>query len=170
MYDQAEEWVSRFPIDVDHLVGYNLSIRRCAFKRFESNLKPYWQMFEIDVCLQVKTQGYRVIFDFANVVAHYPTNRAYAGGRDGELQVKIFNAVYNQAFVLAKHSPWHLRFWRLIYLLLVGSVGSPGLLSSLLAMTRYGHPLRELKIFFTSWHYKMAGWKSGLDIRRSLFR
>jgi len=169
MYDQVEEWVSRFPIDVDHLVGYNLSLRRCAFERFESNLKAYWQMFELDVCLQVKAQGYRVIFDFANVVEHYPTNTAYAGGRDGDLQVKIFNAGFNHAFVLAKHSPRHLHFWRLMYLLLIGSVGSPGLLSSLLAMMRYGHPLRELKIFFTSWQHKMAGWKSGLGIRKSLF-
>ncbi|HEY9903021.1 MAG TPA: glycosyltransferase [Candidatus Sericytochromatia bacterium] len=169
MYDQVEEWISRVPIDVDHLVGYNLSIRRCAFEGFESSLKPYWQMFELDVCLQVKAQGYRVVFDFANVVEHYPTNTAYAGGRDGDLQVKIFNAAYNHAFVLAKHSPWHLRFWRLMYLLLVGSVGAPGLLSGLLATIRYGHPLRELKIFSTSWQHKMAGWQSGLDTRRSLF-
>jgi glycosyltransferase involved in cell wall biosynthesis len=169
MYDQVEEWVSRFPIDVDHLVGYNLSIRRCAFERFESSLKSYWQMFELDACLQVKEQGYRVVFDFANVVDHYPTNTAYAAGRDGDLQIKIFNAGFNHAYLLAKHSPRHLHFWRLMYLLLVGSVGSPGLLSSLLAMRRYGHPLRELKILSTSWQHKMAGWKSGLDTQRSLF-
>ena len=169
MYDQVEEWLSRSPIDVDHLVGYNISLRRCAFERFESHLKPYWQMFELDVCLQVKAQGYRVVFDFANVVQHYPTNTAYAGGRDGDLQIKIFNACFNHAFVLAKHSPWHLRCWRLLYLLLIGSVGSPGLLSSLLAIRRYGHPLRELKICFTSWQHKIAGWQSGLCRGRSLF-
>ena len=166
MYDQVEEWISRLPIDVDHLVGYNFSIRRSAFDWFESALKRYWQMFELDVCLQVKKRGYRVVFDFANVVAHHPTNTAYAGGRDGDLQVKIFNAGYNHAFILAKHSPSYLQFPRLMYLLLVGSIGSPGLLSSLMAMIHYGHPLRELQILLKSWQHKMAGWKSGLDKRR----
>ena len=168
MYDQVEEWISRPPIDVAHLVGYNFSVRRCAFDRFESGLKRYWQMFELDVCLQVKSRGYRVVFDFANVVEHYPTNTAYSGGRNGDLQVKIFNAGYNHAFLLAKHSPRHLQLPRVMYLLLVGSVDSPGLIASLLAMKRYGYLLRELQILFQSWRHKMAGWKSGLERCRDL--
>ncbi len=35
MYDHIPEWRSRPPRDVDHLVGYNMSLRRAAFDRFE---------------------------------------------------------------------------------------------------------------------------------------
>ena len=72
----------RKPEAVDHLVGYNMSLRRAAFDRFEEALRPYWQMFELDACLQVRRRGFRVMFDFGNVVEHHPTNTAYVGGRD----------------------------------------------------------------------------------------
>lgn len=165
MYDQGEEWIKHSPIKVDHLVGYNLSIRRSAFNCFESSFKPYWQMFELDVCLQVKKHGYQVIFDFQNVVDHYPTNKAYTGGRDGDLEIKIFNASYNHALILAKHSPKYLYIPRLMYLLLIGSLSSPGLLASLLAIKRYGNLQREWQILLKSLRYKIAGWQRGLELR-----
>lgn len=166
MYDHVEEWSGNSPIQVDHLVGYNLSIRRSAFECFENSFKPYWQMFELDVCLQVKKRGYQVVFDFQNVVDHYPTNTAFSGGRNGDLEVKIFNASYNHALVLAKHSPVHLYVPQIMYLLLVGSVGSPGLFASLFAIKRYGNFQNELQIFFKSLQYKIAGWQRGLELRK----
>ncbi|MBD1822044.1 glycosyltransferase family 2 protein [Cyanobacteria bacterium FACHB-DQ100] len=165
MYDQIEAWTVREAIDCDHLVGYNMSLRRTALDRFEPALKPYWQQFELDACLQVKARGYRVLFDFANVVAHYPTNKAYCGGRDGDLQVKVFNACYNQSFILAKHSPAYLQFWRLIYLFLIGSVNAPGLIASLRAIQLYRNPHQELRILQSAWKQRIAGWKAGLQAR-----
>ena len=35
------------------------------------------------------------MFDYGNVVDHFPTNTAFIGGRDGDLQVKIYNPAYN---------------------------------------------------------------------------
>ena len=166
MYDHPEEWTSRHPIRVDHLVGYNLSLRRCALNCFESSFKRYWQMFELDVCLQVKQRGYEVIFDFNNVVDHYPSNTVYTDGRDGDLESKVFNGSYNHALVLAKHSPINLYIPRILYILLVGSVASPGLLASLLAMKRYGNLRREQQILVKSWLYKIAGWQKGLQLRK----
>lgn len=165
MYDQTEAWTVRDTIDCDHLIGSNISLRRTAFTQFETALKPYWQQFELDACLQVKAKGYRVLFDFANAVNHYPTNKAYASGRDGDLQVKLFNACYNQSFILAKHSPAYLQFWRLVYLFLVGSVSTPGLLASLRAVQLYRNPRQELRILRTAWRQKIAGWKDGLQAR-----
>ncbi|MBD1846523.1 glycosyltransferase family 2 protein [Cyanobacteria bacterium FACHB-63] len=165
MYDHIEAWTNLEPIECDHLVGYNMSLRRCAFDRFESALRPYWQKFELDACLQVKARGYRVLFDFANVVDHYPTNTVYTSGRGGNLQVKIVNGCYNECFILAKFSPANLRFWRLVYLFLFGSVNSPGLLASLRAIQLYGKPYRELKILHTVWTERIAGWKDGLQAR-----
>ena len=54
MHTQAVEWRDRPPEVVDHLVGYNMTLRRSAFDRFESGLRRYWQMFELDACLQIK--------------------------------------------------------------------------------------------------------------------
>ena len=168
MYDQLPAWRSRPPLEVDHLVGYNMSLRRAAFDRFQEGLRRYWQLFELDACLQVKARGFRILFDFANVVEHYPTNTAYVAGRDGDLTVKVFNAAHNQAFVLARHSPVGLRSVRLLYLLFVGSVNTPGLLASVLAMRRFGKPLREFGILKNTWRAVMQGWRAGRRARTTL--
>lgn len=166
MHDHPPEWRSRQPIEVDHLVGYNCSFRRTAIDRFEDALEPYWQNFELDACLQARHRGYRVVFDFANVVDHYPTNPAYAGGRAGDLQVKIYNAAYNRALILSKHSPWHLRWARRLYLQCVGSVAVPGLAALPVATLRYGRPLRELRILWRTMQHHRRGWSAGRSLRR----
>lgn len=167
MHDQERAWLTRSPQPVDHLVGYNLSVRRQAFDRFEDGLKPYWQMFELDVCLQVRAHGFSVFFDFANVVDHYPTNTVYADGRDGDISVKVYNAAYNHGFVLAKHSAWFLRPLRFLYLLGLGSVSKPGLFAFPFAVKRYGSPLREINILVKTWKYHIAGWMAGARARQS---
>ena len=166
MHDHVPEWRGRPPQEVDHLVGYNMSLRRSAFDRFEAGLRPYWQFFEGEACCQVKARGFRILFDFANVVEHHPTNSIYAHGRDGDLGVRVFNGAYNHAFVLAKHSPAPLRPCRLLYLLGVGAVNAPGLLGSLAALRRYGHPRRELAILGRTWASNLAGGRAGLRARR----
>ncbi len=165
MYDCVDEWRERKPIAVDHLVGYNLSFRRTAIGRFETSLKSYWQLFEMEACLQVKQNGYQVIFDYSNVVDHYPTNTAYAGGRTGDLQVKLFNPSYNHAFILAKYSPQHLFAIRLIYLFAIGTVGTLGLLATFRAIKIHGNPLQEFKLLLTCWSEKSQGWQDGIKAR-----
>ena len=166
MYDHVAEWRTRAPIDVDHLVGYNLSLRRSAFDRFEEALRPYWNMFELDACLQVKSRGFRVLFDFGIVVEHHPTNTAYVGGRHGDLTVKCVNPSFNHAFVLSRRGGARLRWTRLPYLLFVGTVGAPGFLSSLLAAKRFGSPRRELRLLISCWRAKLQGWRLGAKARR----
>jgi glycosyltransferase involved in cell wall biosynthesis len=161
LYNHTQEWISRPPQQADSLVGYNMSLRREAFSQFEDRLKPYWQYFELDACLQVQGNGYQVLVDFANVVDHYPSNPAYAPGRAGDLSLKVYHTAYNHSFVLAKHSRWYLRPWRIMYLLAVGSRASPGLLAFFLAVRRYGHPIREIAILATTWRYTFSGWRTG---------
>lgn len=166
MYDHEESWRRRPPREVDHLVGYNMSLRRAAFGRFEGRLRPYWQGFEMDACLQSGARGYRVLLDFANVVDHHPTNTAYVGSRDGDLGVTVDNASYNSAFILSKHSPAALRPWRLIYLLGVGTTVVPGLLALPRSVRRFGRPGRELGIMLRAWRHGLAGWRAGARARR----
>ena len=147
MFDHPPAWRSRPPIDVDHLVGYNMSLRRSAFDRFEPRLKPYWQLFELDACLQVKSRGLRVRFDFANVIDHFPTNTTFADGRDGDLNLKIYNAAYNHAFILAKRRRSACQHaMQRVYANGIGTVGMPGVVAALIAMIRFGRPARECAI------------------------
>jgi hypothetical protein len=165
MYDHPPEWTAREPIIVDHLVGYNMVIRRAAFDQFESALRPYWQLFELDVCLQVRARGYRVLFDFSNIVKHYPLNTVYAGGRDGDLAAKVFNGAYNLAFIHAKHTPWRLALIRLGWQLLIGRVNTPGLVATAVAIRQFGRPFREIRILARTWLAVAAGWRDGLQYR-----
>lgn len=166
MYDHPPEWQLRPPQEADYLVGYNMSVRRQAFERFEDALKPYWQGFETDACLQVKASGYKVLFDFANVVRHYPSNTTYKPGRDGDLQQKVYNAAFNEALILAKHTVSPLRNARLAYLLGFGTVNTPGLAAYLIAVKRYGAPLREFAILSKVWRSRIYGWRVGSRLRQ----
>jgi GT2 family glycosyltransferase len=165
MYDHPAEWVAREPIIIDHLAGGNMVIRRAAFDQFESALRPYWQLFELDACLQVRARGYRVLFDFSNTVLHYPSNTAYTGTRDGDLSIKVYNGAYNLAFIHAKHTPWPLIPIRLGWQFLIGRVNTPGLMAAVVAIYRFGRPFREICILARTWLAVVAGWRDGLRHR-----
>lgn len=164
MHDQPAEWRTRPASDVMHLVGYNMSLRRAAFDRFEPALKRYWQLFEADACFQVRARGYRVRFDPGIVVDHCAgiySAAAYVPGREGDLTTKVANASYNAAFVLAKHSPRAFGWLRRLYLLMVGTMAIPGPLLLPLSIRRYGQPRRELAVARMAWQNKQAGWREG---------
>lgn len=166
MLDQPLAWRDRGVVEVDHLIGSNICLRRAAFDRFESRLKPYWQFFEVEVCQQVKRRGFRVVFDFGNVVKHFPTNQAFTAGRHGDLDVKIFNPAYNHAFVLGRYASGWRRFAAYAYMFAVGWTGAPGLAASLVSMKRYGNIPRELRILGRTWACRVAGWRAGSRARR----
>jgi len=166
MYDHIDQWRTRPARDVDHLVGYNFSLRRSAFDRFDDHLKRYWQLFELEACLQVRARGYRILFDFGNVVRHYPTNTAYVGGRDGDLQVKVLNSLFNRGYIFAKHFSRSRRLAAATYQTLVGNTGGPGVLGACVSAWKYGHPIREIKLLIASIGSFRQGWNLGIQQRR----
>ena len=167
MHDHPAAWSHRLPIQVDHLPGANLSFRRRLLQAFEWHLKPYWQSFELDACLRIRATGHQIIFDFGNPVAHVPSNPTFVAGREGDLQVKVFNPAHNLALVLAKHSEPRLAVWRLLHLLLVGSTATPGLLGAAWAVGRVGRPAREAAIVAGTWRAHLEGWRTGRRCRAS---
>ncbi len=164
LQNHVPEWMTRPPIFVSHLIGGNMSLRRCAFSRFEASLKPYWELFEMEACLQVARRGYRVLFDFGNPVCHYPVSRENIPERrmDG---YQAFNLAYNHAFILSRHSPWWLRAPRLLYLLLVGSATRPGVIGFLVGLLRHRDPARRFSLFRHCVHWHLRGWADGSKTR-----
>jgi GT2 family glycosyltransferase len=167
MYDPPDDWRGRPPFEVEHLVGYNMSLRRSAFGRFEGGLRRYWQLFEADACLQARGRGYRVLFDPGIVVEHRLTRyeSAYAGGREGDLPVKVANAAYNKAFVLSKHSRGPRRWAQRLFLSAIGTTQAPGPLLLPLTIRRFGNPRRELAVAGMAWSATQAGWRDGRRAR-----
>jgi hypothetical protein len=160
-FDHVSWWSQCAPIPVDHVTGSNVSVRRTAFTEFESNLRPYWQSFEADLSLQVKSNNYRILFDFKNHVDHWPSGSVYVAGRQGDLDLKVINAAFNEAFVLSKHSTGWLRWIRLSYLLLLGTPSVPGLLCIPIAIRKFGSPSAELRLGAATIRARWEGWGAG---------
>jgi glycosyltransferase involved in cell wall biosynthesis len=166
LFDHPPEWSARPLIEVDHLAAGNMSIRRGAFSNFENGLKPYWRAFELDVCLQMKARGFRVMFDCGNSIDHHPTNTVFQQNRNGDLDLKVLNAAYNHAFVLAKHSMQPCRAVRLLYLLCVGSAAEPGLIGFLVAAYRSRKVRLEFDVLRHTICSYLAGWAAGNRCRQ----
>ena len=168
LHDQPVEWRLQPPHRVDHLVGYNLSLKRSAFDRFEDRLKPYWQLFELDACLTASSRGFEIWFDPDLVVEHrvgYSTG-VYAPGREGDWTIRFENSSYNQALVLSKHTKG---FWkrqlRWLYLIFVGTSSTPGPLLIPLTIYMHGRVLREIRLSFTCSVSKWRGWRLGRTLK-----
>jgi len=164
MSDHSPEWRARGPILVSNLLGGNMSLRRSCFARFESAMKPYWELFEADACLQVSRRGFRVLFDFGNPISHYPVHRITNPERLTD-RFRVFNLAYNHAFILSKHSPWWLRVPRLLYLILVGCAARPGFLGLLVAWSRRGELPKQLSTFRACLRCHLSGWLDGSKCR-----
>ncbi len=169
MFDHPNDWRERRSIAVQHLAAGNMSLRRSAFSTFNKELKPYWQSFEVDVCLQVARNGYEVRFDFSNPIKHYPTGNVFDGRRTGNVEVKVFNWAYNNARIFALYSPHYLYLPRALYPLLIGSRHLPGLVGFFFAVSRYGNINRELRILTSTLAAHIRGWSAGTQARLRSF-
>jgi GT2 family glycosyltransferase len=150
-------------VPVDGLAANNMSLRRVAFHQFETSLKNYWQHFELEACQQIKLRGFQVLFDFDNPVLHYPAseNKVYDGTREGDLIQKFYNGAYNHSFILSKYTHGLLRYARLFYLFVIGSVPFPGPVKYPLSVWRYGYPRREFQIMLGTLTANWRGWRDG---------
>jgi glycosyltransferase involved in cell wall biosynthesis len=117
------------PVDVDFLIGGNMSYRLNVLRqclpdhRLNSNVAAHW---EIDVGLQVKRLGYRIVFDPAIEVDHHTAPRAIEGMRTINYEGSYWMN-YNYTLLMRKHlSPWGFAAY-VAYSTLIGSGGSPGL-------------------------------------------
>jgi glycosyltransferase involved in cell wall biosynthesis len=165
MHDLPPQWAQRNPLTVDHLMGSNMSLRRSAFHEFENSLRTYWQYFELDACLQVRSTNRLILFDFSNRVKHFPG--AEQSGRCSTAE-SVWNCAYNRAFVLSKHTVPALRIWRLLYLVLLGTRQVPGLLMWPLSACLPENLAAQWTIIRGIFFSHLAGWQDGAVRRHAL--
>jgi len=121
--------------DVDVLKGVNLAVRRSALGglRLDERLRgggaqAHW---ELGLCLGLRRAGWRLIYDPAVAVDHYPARRIDAAPREQRHRAAVADEVHNETYALLRWLPWRLRLTSFAYGVLVGSRRAPGLLVAL---------------------------------------
>lgn len=118
------------PVEVDFLMGGNMSFRREITARLEFDMqlnRNVAQGYEVDLGLQVKRLGWKIIFDPQLAIRHYSAPRATVGLRTFEAESIQWYA-FNQLRVgLRRLSPARGSI-SLVYQFLVGERPAPGVL------------------------------------------
>jgi len=145
------------PREVCFIIGGNMSYRLKALRqsqpdpKLKNDVSFHW---EIDVGMQVKKLGYRILFDPAIKVDHYSAPRQVAGLRFVNSS-GIFWSNFNYAYLMRKHrSSLGLKIF-LVYSILIGWSDSPGLLLLTLRLLQ----LRPISLSKTVWPSICGRWK-----------
>ena len=118
--------------EVDVLKGVNLAVRRDALGaiRLDERLRgtgaqAHW---ELALCLALRRAGWRLIYDPAVAVDHYPAERLSAERREHPPPAALSHEVHNELYALLRWLPWPAKATGLAYGVMVGSRRAPGVL------------------------------------------
>jgi glycosyltransferase involved in cell wall biosynthesis len=119
--------------DVRVLKAVNMAFRKEA-ARLPSALRGTGAQahFEVAMCLWAQRRGWRLVYDPALVVDHYPAPRFDADQRGMPETTAVRAAAYNLVFCLLGSEP-SLYWRRAMYGLLVGDRGAPGITRAIIA-------------------------------------
>jgi GT2 family glycosyltransferase len=161
--DQSTRHTDR-PVGVDHFRGANMSLRiepLRAHGGFDGRLVGDCYRFEMDACLGLRRQGFRLVFDPDVEADHHEAPRQGNTARASAETLR--NNAANETYVLLKH--WGrgpLGWAHLAYAYLVGNFSCPGLawavggqLLRLVWRNRHLHGLRGL---LPAWRGRALGW------------
>jgi GT2 family glycosyltransferase len=120
------------PRYVDLLKGANMSYRRVAIQPvgFDEQLRrPAAQPhFEVALSLAVKRAGWKLVYDPAVAVDHFPAQRFDDDRRESPAPRALRNAVHNETYALLKWLPWWRKPLALLYGVMIGTRWAPGLI------------------------------------------
>lgn len=126
--------------DVDILKGCNLAVRAAALgdRRIDTRLRGNGAEHhtELDLCLGLRRDGWRVAYDPAVIVDHYEEQRHEGSREVGKDATENHDSTHNLTYALLKHLPPLRKFAALSYGLLVGTRENPGLLLAVEGMLR----------------------------------
>ena len=112
-----------------HFRGANMSLLISALRNqggFESRLLGDCFRYELDACLGVSSQGYKLVFDPEAEVDHHEAPRVLNTARFDA--TAIHNNAANETFVLLKHYGFFGRLLHLPFSILIGNFPCPGIL------------------------------------------
>ncbi len=136
--------------EVDHIKGVNMSWRMAAVgeKRFDPDLRGEGAQVHCDFAfsLAVKGRGWKLLYDPAVKVDHYPAPRFDIDQRNAPSLRAIENASFNFYLLLLRYlrSGWK-RWAAIVWARTVGTANAPGMFRGLLYRLkndRYGMDLR----------------------------
>lgn len=150
--------------EVDFLKGANMSFRRAAIGplRFDTRLRGTGAQVCNDMafCLAVRRRGWKLIYDPAAAVDHYPAVRFDEDRRGSVSPVAYRNAAFNYALVVAE-ALGPVRAWIfLLWAVAVGTRGSPGVLQFIRLVGAEGRA--ALTKAAASVAGTLAGWRVGV--------
>lgn len=126
------------PVDV--LKGANCAFRSTAIKpiRFDTRLRGAGAQVRNDsmASLAVKRAGWRLVYDPAVAVDHFPAPRFDADRRGQFNPVATADRAFNLRLTLNEVTPWWRRVAALAWLHLYGTRDEPGIISLLLLILR----------------------------------
>ncbi len=158
------------PRDVDVLKGVNMSFRRSAIASlgFDERLQGRGAQIhsELSICLPLRRQGLRVVYDPEIEVTHFPSVRAYGDLRDDLALRAVFASAHNEALQILDHfGPIR----RVVYAargVVVGNAGAPGL--AVLARDLIEHRPAAWSRFSAAQVGRAAAWKTRRSPRPKL--
>jgi cellulose synthase/poly-beta-1,6-N-acetylglucosamine synthase-like glycosyltransferase len=151
--------------EVDHLKGANMSFRRALLRPFDERMSGGSSCLnDTDASLHVRAQGFRLLYDPALVVDHYPAQRFDTSTRVKTDPNLVYSDSHNWVYCMFKHLGPLRRGVFLAYALLVGGGTRYGLLKWLRLLPR--DPRGATVQFLASTRGKLAGWRTWRRARR----
>ncbi|MBC7287162.1 MAG: glycosyltransferase [Armatimonadetes bacterium] len=145
------------PADVDILKGANMSFRKKLMRPFDEALQMgSAQCNDLDMSLHVRRQGYRLVYDPAVVVDHFPAQRFGESTRDTEAPHMLYAEGHNWMYVALKHAAWWQVPVVLLYGFLIGHARAYGLGRAAWSVFRDG-PRLALHRLYHSLRGKLGG-------------
>ena len=147
---------------VDILKGVNMSFRRAALAnlRCEERLKGTGAQvhFEVALSLAVQRRGWKLLYDPAVAVDHFLSQRFDEDQRHTFNALACRNIAHNETFILLSHFSPLQRIVYILWALLVGVRGTPGLIQVLRFLP--SEPGSILQRWFASLQGRWQGWQT----------
>ena len=130
------------PREVDVLKGVNVSYRRIAIAglRFDERMRGTGAQvhFELAFCLALKRAGWKLIYDPAVAVNHYPAQRFDEDQRNKFNDLALINAIHNETLALLEHMKPVQRFVFAVWSMFIGTRDALGFVQLLRLFPREG--------------------------------
>ncbi|GBC82007.1 hypothetical protein HRbin10_01127 [bacterium HR10] len=129
---------TRGPIPVVGFQGGNAAIRRALLERMDVDtlVVGYGIQFELDLALQVRRLGYRILFDPECRVHHFEAPRPIPEEAREDLTRLIYAYSHNHTYLMLKHLPLLQKLAFLLYFFVRGERRSLGVATLFWAMMR----------------------------------